>query len=108
MKLNHEFKIVWLVWIFELFIFSVKWSFLTIFESKYVFIHYPNFHDSCVSNLFIEYDFDFFEINMGYGYMNIFYSWLWRGFERGNILLYGAKIWKDHAFKFKVYTNLAT
>jgi len=82
---------------------------LTNFESKYVFVHYPILRGSCLCNLFIEYDFDFFEkYSYGYGYVNIIYSKVAKGLERNNILLYGTKIWKDCAFKFKGQTNLAT
>jgi hypothetical protein len=44
-----------------------------------VFVNYPIIGDSCVCNLFIKYDFEFFEIYMGYGYMSIFYSMVVKG-----------------------------
>jgi hypothetical protein len=50
----------------------------------------------------------FLKIYMGYGYMSIFYSMVVKGTLKNNILLYGAKIWKDSAFKFKGHTILAT
>lgn len=78
MKLNYEFKIIWLVWFFKLFIYSVKWSFLNKFLVK-ICVWTPILGDSCVCNLFIEYDFDFFEKYMGYGYMSIFYSMVVKG-----------------------------
>ncbi len=44
-----------------------------------MFVHYPILDDSCACNLFIEYDFYFFEIYMAYRYMNIFYSMVTKG-----------------------------
>jgi hypothetical protein len=44
-----------------------------------VFVHYPTLDDSCVCNLFIEYDFDFFEKIWVMVIMNIFYSMIAKG-----------------------------
>jgi hypothetical protein len=60
MKLDHEFKIMWLVWIFQLFIYSVKWSFLDNFWIKICVCTLPNCWWLIICNLFIKYDFYFF------------------------------------------------